>query len=113
VVIEVKRLEFEWIEDESGWVFLMPKLSKEDVWRLGLGTFDLADFTFGTANAIPFLYKSIERFRAVEKVLWRVENWLRCLEWALFLRGHYILSEIVSKFRNIIFKVAWWVSVKT
>jgi len=105
-------MEYEWIVDDSGWRFLMPRLSRDDVERLELGTFDLADFTFGTANAIWFLYRPASEFSALEKVLWRVENALRLLEWSLILKGHRTLSELVGKVRRAVFNVAWWVSVE-
>jgi len=101
---------FEWIVDDSGWAFLMPRLTSDDVDRLGLGTMDLADFTFGTANAILFLYKPKEYFSLLERVLWRIENILRLLQWWFVLENHKVLGNFFALLRHIVFELAWKVS---
>ena len=105
------RIEIETVCDEDGWCWRMPKLSPEDVKRLGLGTWDLADWTWGTA-AIPISLFTLcsfshRHFNPFTKLAWKVENRLRCLFWKLVLDGHERVARLVSVFRGIAFHVAW------
>ena len=100
-------MEYEVICDASGWCFKMPRLSNETIDKYGLGIWDLADFTFGTPYAMWLFYKHVSEFDLFDKVIWRVENWLRRLEWTLFLNNHKTLSTIVGRIRDIVFNIGW------
>lgn len=86
----------------------MPRLTTRDVGRYGLGTWDLADWTFGTPYAIAWFYKHVSEFDVLDKVIWRVENLLRYWEWKLFLNNHRGLSKVVPLLRNVVFTIGWW-----
>ena len=105
------------IVDDSGWSYVMPKLTSEDIEKYDMGTFDLADWTFGTPNAMFIFYKPVEEFSIAEKIIWRIENTLRFMEWYLLfieLDGKPIVKPIRILFtwlRKLFFKLGWKVSI--
>ena len=110
------KLEYETITDDSGWEFKMPKLTQEMVVELRLGTWDLADYTFGTCHGIIWMYKPASEIRGLERLLWRIENWLRRKEWEYFLliewygvrnRRTRFLHKLFKTLRHAAFKLAW------
>lgn len=103
-------MKYEWIVDDSGWKFIMPNIDDIDIEKYGLGTWDLADYTFGTSNAIVTKFRSSSTFTRLEKLLWRLENVLRLLDWTLFLKNHKILSRFVRTLRSVVFNIAWKIS---
>jgi len=94
--------------DSSGWCFKMPRLDSEIIERYGFGTWDLADWTWGTAYAIPYFYKHVSEFDVIDRAIWKLENFFRYWEWKLFLDNHRALSKIFSFIRGAIFKIGWW-----
>jgi hypothetical protein len=97
-------------QDRTGWSWKMPKIEWEDVERYGLGTFDLADWAWGTRAEHEEIFWMNEGYLyvpTIAKPFWRLENWLRFLEWSLFFAERRKLHWIVSKLRLMAFKLAW------
>lgn len=111
------KWEDEIITDDSGWKFKMPKLTREIIKKYGFGTFDLADWTFGTPYAIITMYKHVSEFNIVDKVVWKIENKLRYWEWKTFFGMHEskgiiriaykLLHHIVRPLRLAAFNLGW------
>ena len=104
------RMKYEWKEDVwTDWRFLMPKLSCNQIRQLG--TWDLADFTFGPPTLCTFGIKFRPRkWPILVRLFWRIENILRLMSWVLFLKRHITLYRIISKIRNLAFEVSDWLS---
>ncbi len=117
------------IVDDTGWKFYMPELYGDDIDRYNLGTWDLADWTFGTAYAMFPIYISKGddyQFSILEKIFWRLENIFRLLEWYIFLIEleykvkerkllEYLIKIIrkpISLARHLIFKISWKLTVE-
>jgi len=84
----------------------MPKLPDKII--VLLGTFELMDFTWGTAKPFFNIFYDVPDLRLIDKLLWRIENILRCLEWTLYLKRHKILYRFINKIRDMIFGIAWY-----
>ena len=100
-------MDVEVIRDDSGWCFKMPRLTWDMIEKYGLGTWDLADWTWGTPYAIVWFYKGIGEFDWFDRVVWRVENKLRFWEWWLFFNNHRVLCRIVGWIRRMVFWIGW------
>ena len=103
------RLKFEKICDDDEWCWEMPEIPQERLRELG--TWDLADWTFGTCASIMALWAdpcfSSKYFSPITKAVWRLENKLRKWEWVMYFTDHKVLHWLLSKIRNAIFKLAW------
>ena len=99
-------MKYEWVVDDFGWKWLMPKLSHADVEKHDLGTWDLADWTFGTTLPLEvlFLVPIDYRMSLAVKIVWKVENALRMLYWTLYFKNRGVLAEVVRVFRELVFK---------
>jgi len=98
-------MEFEWIVDETGWCWMMPKIDYNVIEKYNLGTWDLADWTFGTSLMLDiFGYAELNK---CARFLWRIENLLRLIKWTLYFSGHSTLSEFFGKIRHLVFNLAW------
>ncbi|MGQ4915650.1 MAG: hypothetical protein ACP6IU_13050 [Candidatus Asgardarchaeia archaeon] len=101
-------MKYEWCKDLwTGYRFLMPKLNWELIEEFGLGTLDLADFTYlSTLTMFEGLSFEIpRRWPLLLDFLWRIENVLRLLSWTLLFKRHETLSMVIDKVRNFVFKV--------
>ena len=116
-------MKTEVITDYDGWSFKMPKLTTEMVCELMLGTFDLADFTFGTARGVGFIPSSQDiPMHWLERILWRIENVFRFIEWWLWLQANWydkkhrlfwmMLHFPFCKIRLLLFNLAWAASMR-
>ena len=99
--------------DASGWCFKMPRLTRSDIERLELDHWDLADYVFGTAYAIVALYKPVEQFDRLDRLLWSVENRLRYWEWRLRVAGHNRLWRLARLARMLFFRLAFHHALRT
>jgi len=103
-------MRIERIVDDTGWSFMMPKIDYKIIKKYDLGTWDLADWTFGTPAAlfqVWFWDLSHEQFSRLTTILWRLENKLRLKFWLHFFHGHHIRAAIYNCIRQIIFKIGW------
>jgi len=103
------KLRFEKECDDDGWCWEMPKIPEERLRELG--TWDLADWTWGTCAPIMALWAdpcfSSRYFNPLTKAVWRLENWLRKWVWVLYFEDRKVLHWIVSKIRNAVFRLGW------
>ena len=105
-------MELEKCVDNFGWTWYMPKLDKDIIDQYGLGTWDLADWVFGTWRSMLgyAFYKINIEFTLLEKVLWRIENFLRLTMWIAYLSNLTIIGRVLNVFRNFVFDIARKVS---
>ena len=109
------------VDEVTGWKFRMPRLTKEDIERYGFGTWDLADWTFGTCIPLDMAIELTEpedyELNKIDVLLWRIENLLRYYEWLFWLeaedhKGSWrywplrALHKLFSFMRGIVFKLA-------
>ena len=113
------RIEHEVIADDSGWTFKMPRLTHDMIDKLMLGTWDLADWTFGTCHGIILFYRPVEDMSWFERLVWRVENWFRRKFWEAYIMIEYYgrrswwlraKRRIYRKLRHAVFMLAWRLS---
>ena len=101
------RLRYKWYKDPNiNYRFLMPELTEELHEKYKFGTFDLAEFTFGPPTlCLVWSNGIIWKIPFPLLLLWRIENLLRLVQWALFLKGHYVTSHFVSLLRGFVFRL--------
>ena len=94
---------------DPGYTWRMPVIPDD----VELGTWDLADWVFGTIYDMWAVWLGPLPPSRPERLLWRVENWLRYHEWKLFFtRGEgSLVYRVVVKLRRAYFllllKIAW------
>ena len=106
-------MKYEICCDEDDWCWKMPSVSNE--YRYELGTWDYADWTFGTSAPLLALWStkpcfSHKYFNPLTKVMWKLENLLRRYQWVFFFKNKRILYWITHKLRDIVFDIAWKLS---
>jgi len=91
----------------TGWRWKMPVIPK----NVYLGTWDLADWTFGPPTYITlwggiFGDKWPKRWPRLITAIWRIENWLRCIMWTMYFKRHYTMFRALDCIRDIAFRIS-------
>lgn len=105
-------MKIERIVDDTGWSFRMPKIDGLIIEKYDLGTWDLADWTFGTPAAMFMLWGNPKtQFSKLTKLIWKFENKLRLKFWLHYFHGHHIRAAIYDCIRQIVFDIGWKLAV--
>ena len=105
-------MELEVIVDDSGWRFVMPKIDGFIIEKFDLGTWDLADWTFGTPAAMFMLWGNPKtQFSNLTKLVWKLENKLRLKYWLNVFHQKRLRAAFYGCIRKFIFKIGWQLAI--